>query len=73
MINHTIGIPVWYAVFQVTGRGRGWLVGYLVCMAIQVPLTVWMADLFWRVVDKPCVTLARDVEGMFLREEASVK
>lgn len=69
LANHALGLPVWYVVFHFIGREKGWVVSYLVSMALQTMLTIWLADIFWRFVDKPCVALARKVEEMSLRKE----
>lgn len=53
------------------GGGRTlfpFLVGITVASVIVVPATFWVADLFWRGVDKPSVRVARWVEGRVRRE-----
>ena len=35
-------------------------------------LSVWMADLFWRLVDQPCVNFARWLDGRCKRRERSI-
>ena len=37
--------------------------GYLLSLAIDIPVTLWIADLFWRMVDAPSVRLAKWLEG----------
>lgn len=48
------------------GRGVVWGLGLVVFGGV----CVWVADVFWRVVDVPTVRFARWVEGKCLREEA---
>ena len=36
----------------------GWLLG----LAVVLPVTLWVADIFWRGVDEPCVQFAKWVE-----------
>jgi len=64
--NHTFGIPIWYAVFEITDRGRGWYIGYFISMTFQTVATVWLSDIFWRVVDMKSVIMAKRVEEVFL-------
>jgi len=63
---HTVGIPVWYAIFQITGRESGWHVGFFICLIYQAIVCFWFADVFWRYIDKPSVTLARKLEIILL-------
>ncbi|KAJ0165688.1 hypothetical protein CTA2_10362 [Colletotrichum tanaceti] len=45
----------------------GWssLTAWMVGFAISMPLCIWIADLHWRLVDKPCVKLARRLSDFF--------
>lgn len=45
-----------------------WVCGYVVVL----PVTVWMADLFWRGVDVRCVSLGRWVEERMVMKEGDV-
>ena len=39
------------------------MLSYLLCALLVVPVTFWLADLFWRGVDIPSVRFAKWVEG----------
>jgi len=44
---------------------RTWLIGY----AVLLPVVIWGADLFWRAVDRPCVSFAKYVEEKLRADE----
>ena len=39
------------------------VVSWTLCAMVVVPVTFWLADLFWGGIDMPCVQFARWVEG----------
>jgi peptidoglycan/LPS O-acetylase OafA/YrhL len=57
---------LWQDFHVVTNPGSitnplGW--GFLLSMLIDIPVTLWVADIFWRLVDAPTVRLAKWLEG----------
>ncbi|PQE15211.1 acyltransferase protein [Rutstroemia sp. NJR-2017a WRK4] len=61
-------LDAWLGKDTFTGRHLTWLAGLL----IYGPVILWMADLFWRVVDVRTVKLARWVESWCLVEKGAV-
>lgn len=67
-ILHGLGFALMPRLWAVTGRETnlqfcaGAAVGWSVCLV----LSLWLADLFWRVVDVPCVSFTRWLEGKLL-------
>lgn len=39
--------------------------GLVISFLLILPLVIWMADLFYRFVDKPCISFARKLENYF--------
>lgn len=61
VINFVSGVPVWA---MPTGQFiRLWIMGYL----IVLPVVIWSADLFWRLVDQPSISFARWIEERLTR------
>lgn len=63
-------VPLFDQVFDKAtfwGRQVSWLAGLLVF----VPVVIWVADLFWRVVDTPTVRFARWFEGKCVVDKKS--
>lgn len=44
-------------------EGMGSRVGLTLALAILTPIVIWIADFFWRAVDKPCAKLVTRVEA----------
>ena len=44
-----------------TGEGKPFVTAYLIAMMVVAFLSFWIADLFWRGVDRKCVTLAKQI------------
>ncbi|OJJ44574.1 hypothetical protein ASPZODRAFT_694755 [Penicilliopsis zonata CBS 506.65] len=63
-ILHSLGYSIMPSIWAVVGRqtdfqaGLGFLLGWLVCL----PISICVADLFWRAVDIPSVRFARWLE-----------
>lgn len=56
-------------IFRLTGSGvredqttSQMISAWFLAASVIVPLTIWVADLFWRCIDLPCVQLAKCVE-----------
>ncbi|KAH8888132.1 hypothetical protein GQ53DRAFT_768016 [Thozetella sp. PMI_491] len=60
---HTLGYAVFPFFWTITGRNEGWryLAGFGAAYMVLLASAIGMADLFWRMVDEPCVRLARAV------------
>lgn len=68
LISHTLGPLIFHPILTATGSQNSLLWGcgvvlYLVLIIIPI---VWAADVFWRAVDKPSVTLTRMLEEVCL-------
>ncbi|KAH7041407.1 acyltransferase 3 [Microdochium trichocladiopsis] len=64
LLNDLVGRPLTRFVWDHVGVVV-WLAyegGWLVATALYVPLVIWVADVFWRVVDVRSVAFAREVE-----------
>lgn len=59
--NFVSGLPVWE---MPSGQfGRLWIMGYV----IVLPVVLWSADVFWRLIDQRSISLARWVEERLTR------
>ncbi|KAF2096402.1 acyltransferase-like protein [Rhizodiscina lignyota] len=60
-VIHVVGYRVEEWCWSVTGRDTPmkYNLGFFLSTLVIVPVTVWIADLFWRGVDTPCVRFAR--------------
>lgn len=63
-VIHIIGYRVEESMWYMTGWNTPmrYNMGFILASIIILPVTVWMADLFWRAIDIPCVKIARWVE-----------
>ncbi|KAK2809235.1 hypothetical protein FQN50_004071 [Emmonsiellopsis sp. PD_5] len=67
-ILHSLGYSIMPTIWGYTGKATdaqycfGFLVGWCVCL----PVSIWVADIFWRGVDVPSVKFARWVERRLL-------
>lgn len=65
---HTFGYAMFNLMWSFTGVGEeGWglfrrEVGFVLACCWILPFTVWVADVFTRCVDEPCVRLAKRIE-----------
>ncbi|KAF2405653.1 hypothetical protein EJ06DRAFT_560885 [Trichodelitschia bisporula] len=62
-VIHVLGYKVMGGAWGWTGVEGGYVGGWVGGTVVVVPLTVWVADVWWRGVDAPVVRLARWVEG----------
>ncbi|KAJ4407683.1 hypothetical protein N0V85_004330 [Neurospora sp. IMI 360204] len=64
-VLHTVGYTVmkftWTHVTGTETDGQ-YVTGFMLASLVVVPLVVWVADVFWRGVDEPVVSLAKRVE-----------
>jgi peptidoglycan/LPS O-acetylase OafA/YrhL len=62
---HSLGYTVMKTAWKYTGKETmtNYYVGFLMGWLVIMPVVFWVADLFWRTVDVPCVRFARWVEG----------
>ncbi|KEF56661.1 uncharacterized protein A1O9_06850 [Exophiala aquamarina CBS 119918] len=59
--NFVSGVPVWE---MPSGQfARMWIMGYM----IVLPVVLWSADIFWRLIDQRSVSLARWIEERLTR------
>jgi peptidoglycan/LPS O-acetylase OafA/YrhL len=69
IVLYAIMPTIWDVCGDVQGSnvrfGMAWLLGAIVI----VPTAFWAADLFWRLVDTPCVKFARSIEERISIEE----
>ncbi|KAF5536977.1 acyltransferase [Fusarium napiforme] len=67
-VLHLFGYSLVPAFQGLTGSSTAWqyLSGLLLALAVLAPVVVWLADVFWRAVDKPCsVLVIRTIEPIF--------
>ncbi|KAK4190614.1 acyltransferase [Podospora australis] len=71
-VLHTAGYSIERFVWQrVTGveSDMAYHVGFGLAAVFVVPITIWVADVFWRGVDAPVVRFAKWFEGVWTIEE----
>jgi peptidoglycan/LPS O-acetylase OafA/YrhL len=70
-VIHTVGYLIMPLAWKVTGHAtRGqYMAGFFLSAAINLPLVIWAADIFWRFVDAPSVKLARQLENWVIAKE----
>jgi peptidoglycan/LPS O-acetylase OafA/YrhL len=71
-VMHSIGYVVQAFVWRhLTGyeSENAYIGGFIVGAMINIPLVIWAADVFWRVVDGPSVRFARWLEGNVIVRE----
>ncbi|KXX81086.1 hypothetical protein MMYC01_202793 [Madurella mycetomatis] len=61
---HTLGYAVFPLFLSIAGREETWryVVGFMAAYIVVVGAAVWLADIFWRMVDIPCVRLGKGFE-----------
>ncbi|RKL28988.1 hypothetical protein BFJ72_g12212 [Fusarium proliferatum] len=68
-VLHLFGYSMVPAFQGLTGSSTEWKYqsGLLLALAVLAPVVVWIADVFWRAVDKPCSALVvRTIEPFFI-------
>lgn len=61
LVIHTVGwgmMGVFWNLFGSETRAQ-WEMGFALSAVITIPCIIWAADIFWRVIDIPCVKFAR--------------
>ncbi|PGH10301.1 hypothetical protein GX51_00058 [Blastomyces parvus] len=67
-ILHSLGYSLMPNIWALTGKETdaqycfGFAIGWLICL----PVSIWVADIFWRGVDVPAVRFSRWLEGRLL-------
>ncbi|KAI0514736.1 acyltransferase family-domain-containing protein [Xylaria bambusicola] len=61
---HTAGYALFPQLWTITGREETWryVLGFATAYIVFIALIVWLADVFCRAIDEPCVRLARRIE-----------
>lgn len=65
-----LGLFIWYRLFQAFGQSH-WFpiyVAFIIGYIINLSITIWIADIFWRTVDMGSITLGKKVEHWLLSE-----
>jgi peptidoglycan/LPS O-acetylase OafA/YrhL len=70
-VIHTIGYQIEPWAWSITGSDTEvqYKAGFLLAAAFIIPCLIWMADVFWRMVDIPCVKIARWIETKCIVED----
>ncbi|KAJ6786714.1 hypothetical protein PWT90_08286 [Aphanocladium album] len=71
ILEHRFLPFVWYLVDGTEKAGMwqttiAWFIGFV----LLAPFTIWISDIFWRVVDMPSVRFAHWVEGFCIHQES---
>ncbi|KAH6631011.1 acyltransferase family-domain-containing protein [Chaetomium sp. MPI-SDFR-AT-0129] len=61
-VMHTAGYAIHRWAWGMTGTEGAYEAGFVLAAVVIVPVVIWAADVFWRVVDAPVVRLAKWVE-----------
>ncbi len=63
-ILHGFGYSFVLRCWSLTGKetSLGFASGLALAVLVILPLAIWVADLFWRAIDTPCVELAKWIE-----------
>ncbi|KAI1199695.1 acyltransferase family-domain-containing protein [Nemania serpens] len=63
-VMHAVGYPIQRWAWEITGiDGPAYRKGVVLAAVINIPLVIWAADIFWRVVDIPSVRFAKWLES----------
>ncbi|TGJ88744.1 hypothetical protein E0Z10_g113 [Xylaria hypoxylon] len=63
-VTHILGYPVQRWAWGITGiEGSAFKSGVALAALINIPLVIWAADIFWRLVDMPTVRFAKWLES----------
>ncbi|CAJ2502302.1 Uu.00g096960.m01.CDS01 [Anthostomella pinea] len=69
-VLHTVGYRVERWAWGVTGTEDGaYERGFVLAGLVNIPLIVWVADVFWRAVDAPVVRFAKWLEAKLVVED----
>jgi peptidoglycan/LPS O-acetylase OafA/YrhL len=70
-VMHSVGYLVQQTAWGLTGYGTEtrYLAGFILAALINIPLVIWAADVFWRLVDTPSVKFARWLEAKLLVDD----
>ncbi|KAB8360551.1 hypothetical protein FH972_024291 [Carpinus fangiana] len=65
------GVLIFYRVWSWTGKDNDFItfVGFALSYTTLLGIVVWIADIFWRVVEQPTVEAAKWVEGKLFRKD----
>jgi len=63
-LNHMIGLSLVQMIWKITGSESlvGYETGVFLAFCIMAVITVWVAEIFTRTVDEPCVRLGRSLQ-----------
>jgi peptidoglycan/LPS O-acetylase OafA/YrhL len=70
-VLHCLGYALMPNIWNITGKETnfqyclGFLIGWLICL----PISIWLGDIFWRVVDIPSVKFARSLEDRLISKD----
>lgn len=71
MVLKAVALPLelwlWKNVTGIEGTNR--FVGWFMGACVSVPLCVWWADVFWRMIDIPAVSFGKWAEGKVLKRD----
>lgn len=64
LVNHLFGVVVFWCAFTLIGQesAMAYRCAYLIGLALNTVVVIWVADVFMRAVDEPSVKLARRFE-----------
>jgi peptidoglycan/LPS O-acetylase OafA/YrhL len=70
-VMHVLGYLIMPLAWKITGHATRaqYISGFFLGAAINMPLIIWAADLFWRFMDAPSVKFARNLENWFLEKD----
>lgn len=60
---------IWKICGDVDESNLSFVLAWLLGACVVVPMSFWAADLFWRLVDIPCIKFAKWVEQWISKEE----
>lgn len=69
-----VGLPMFWLTWTIMGRDTvlGAPLGFIISYIVLLFSLIWVSDLFWRLVDMPCVKFAKDLERWLMRPEPAV-
>lgn len=65
---HTVGYAVFPFFWSIIGMEQTWryVTGFVVAYLVLVAIVVWVSDVFWRAVDRPCLNLAKALQSYLM-------
>ena len=65
------GTVVFYAMWGLSGKDglAATYFGFILSYVVSIALAIWVADIFWRCIEKPSVTLQKTLEERFFTPE----